>query len=245
MQAPFKALKDVSLADQVHELIRGAILEGALKPDERFTIEEMAARLGISRTPVREALKALQGDGMVHLLPHRGAMVAHYAHDEIHNRYVIAAMLEGYAAELAARNEPEALAAKLDANCAALEQSCNSVDGGSPDDVRKLTELNREFHNLIREASGSPTLLRLLASLRQPTSYTLHYWSDADCREVSMAIHRKIAAAFRNRDVAAARALVEQHLLDADKRIMRHFVEVGETPSDAPAARPRRTRRTT
>jgi DNA-binding GntR family transcriptional regulator len=240
MQAPFKALKEVSLADQAHEMIRSAILEGALKPDERFTIEEMAARLGISRTPVREALKALQGDGMVHLLPHRGAMVAHYARDEIHNRYVIAAMLEGYAAELAAQAEAEALAEKLEANCDALERACRDFDASAPEAVRQLTELNREFHNLIREASGSATLLRLLASLRQPTSYTLHYWNDADCRAVSMAIHRKIAAAFRSRDVAAARALVEQHLLDADKRIMRNFVDSGETASDARKPTPRR-----
>ena len=246
MQAPFSALKEVSLADQAYEMIRSAILESALKPNERFTIEEMAARLGISRTPVREALKALQGDGMIRLLPHRGAMVERYAHDEIHNRYVIAAMLEGYAAELAARADAAGLAAKLEANCDALERSCQTVDLSSDEDIRKLTELNREFHNLIREASGSQTLLRLLASLRQPTSYTMHYWQDADCRAISQTIHRKIAAAFRSGDPVAARALVEQHLLDADKRIMRHFTEAGDAaqhdkPAKAPARRKRQT----
>jgi DNA-binding GntR family transcriptional regulator len=228
MQAPFAALKEVSLADQAYEMIRGAILESVLKPNERFTIEEMAARLGISRTPVREALKALQGDGMIRLLPHRGAMVERYAHDEIHNRYIIAAMLEGYAAELAAHADAAGLADRLEANCAELDRLCQTVDASSEEDIRKLTELNREFHNLIRQASSSQTLLRLLASLRQPTSYTMHYWQDADCRAISQDIHRKIAAAFRSGDPAAARALVEQHLRDADARIMRHFTEVGD-----------------
>jgi DNA-binding GntR family transcriptional regulator len=248
MHGQIEALKEVSLADRAYEMIRGAILEGVLKPNESFAIEDMAARLGISRTPVREALKALQGDGMVRLLPHRGAMVERYAHDEIRNRYVIAAMLGSYAAELACQAQPKELAAKLMANCEALEQCCKTVDAESLDEVRKLTELNWEFHSLIYEASGSQTLLRLLASLRQPTSYSLNYWKDADARTASVSIHRKIATAFRKRDAAKARALVHEHLMEAYERIMRHFTETSEIAqlsqetTEMPGRRRKRTR---
>ena len=117
MRGEITRLKDVSLPDQAREMIRSAILEGVLKPDERFTIEDIAARLGISRTPVREALKALEVDGMVRLLPHRGAVVESYAYAEIQNRFAITAMLESYAAELAVLAEPHTLADKLQANC--------------------------------------------------------------------------------------------------------------------------------
>jgi DNA-binding GntR family transcriptional regulator len=246
MHAQITALKEVSLSDQACEMIRGAILEGVLKPNERFTIEDMAARLGISRTPVREALKALQGDGLVRLLPHRGAVVERYAHDEIRNRYVIAAMLEGYAAELAAQAEPEELAVRLEANCNELECRCRTLDPDLLDEVRRLAELNYQFHIMIWEASGSPTLKRFLDSLRRPTSFTLNYWKAADGRAASLVIHRKIAAAFRDRDGVKARELLQQHLMEACERVQRHFVEANEAAATAdlnevPRSRPRRT----
>jgi DNA-binding GntR family transcriptional regulator len=248
MDGHIKTLKEVSLADQAFEMIRSAILDSVLKPSERFTIEDMASRLGISRTPVREALKALQGDGMVRLLPHRGAMVERYAHDEIRNRFVIAAMLEGYAAELACQAQPDDIAKKLATNCDTLEQRCKTVNPESAEELRELIELNGEFHMLIRRASGSQTLLRLLASLRQPTAYSINYWKDGDARAASVAIHRKIAAAFLKRDAIYARALVEKHLMDAYNRILRQFCETGESPppmdegTDSPQTRPKRRR---
>lgn len=233
MSGIIKTLNEVSLADRAYEMIRAAILDGELKPNQRFSIEGMAASLGISRTPVREALKALQGDGMVRLLPHRGAMIETYAHDEIRHRYVLAAMLEGYAALLACQADKEGLAEALIANCDRLDALCATVDQDDAETVQKLMVLNREFHGLIHEASGSPTLLRLLAMLRQPNSYSLAYWKVASAREQSQGIHRQIANAFAAKDAEAARALVEKHLTDAFQRVLRHFIETGAAPKDA------------
>lgn len=221
-------LTDVSLADRAEEMIRSAILNGEMKPNQRFTIEDVAGRLGISRTPVREALKALQVDGLVRLLPHRGAMVETYAHGEIRNRYLIKALLEGFAAELAAQGDPQGLAARLEANCDALDRLCGALDPDAPadSDVLALTRINAEFHDMIRQASGSKTLIRLLSSLRQPTAYTITYWKNPQARAASQLIHRRIAEAFRRGDPAAARALAEQHLTDAADRMMQHFDEI-------------------
>lgn len=245
MAGYIQVLSGVSLADQAYEMIRGAILEGELRPRERFTIEEMAARLGISRTPVREALKALQGDGFVRLLPHRGAMVETYAHDEIEKRYVIKAMLEGYAAELACQIGDKELPGRLSRNCEKLEALCAEVGDSQPEDVRAFMALNAEFHGMIREASKSKTLIRLLDSLRQPSTYSVSYWRRPEARQASMKAHRAIAEAIGRCDRVEARACTQRHLLEANERIRAHFDEVGtgdaESETDALAS-PRKHR---
>lgn len=228
MKAKMPALKDVSLADQAYEMLRSAVLDGVFQPSEKFTIEDVAARLGISRTPVREALKALQSDGLVRLLPHRGAMVEQYALDEIRNRYVITAMLEGYAAELACKADAAGLAVKLLANCKTLEEACEGLTEVTDEKATQLTRLNREFHQLIRDGSGSPTLVRLLETLRQPTHFALNYWKSPETRKASLRIHRRIAMAFAKGDPGAARLLLEEHLMEAFERILKKFAEAGE-----------------
>src|SRR4051794_8198488 len=94
---PLSRLTDTSLASRAKDLIRAAIFEGKIRPEERLTIERIADELGISRTPVREALKALESDGVIQLLPRRGAIVARFSRQEIFDRYTVRAMIEGYA----------------------------------------------------------------------------------------------------------------------------------------------------
>jgi GntR family transcriptional regulator of vanillate catabolism len=205
-------VQGVSLADQAREAIRTAILDGTFQPEERLTIEQLAEELGVSRTPVREALKALEGDGLVRLIPHRGAVVERLARDEIYHRYAIRAMLEGYAAELACRRDAARFARLLERNCEAIAAL---AEHASADDVAKLADLNRRFHAVIREGSASATLIRLLGSLRNPVAFTLNYWGDPVKREASLKAHRQIAAAFREADPELARHLTERHLLAA------------------------------
>ena len=101
------SISNQSLADQARDLIRRAIFEGEIQPEERITIERIAADFGISRTPVREALKALETDGIVRIHPHRGAVVQRFEAKELYDRYTVRALLEGFAAELACRNDAE------------------------------------------------------------------------------------------------------------------------------------------
>jgi DNA-binding GntR family transcriptional regulator len=201
----------VSLAEQARETIRRAILDGTFAPEERISIEQIASELGISRTPVREALKALEGDGLVQLLPHRGAVVTRFARDELHQRYSIRAMLEGYAAELATRADGARIGRALIDNCDELEALAAEPDA----DVLALSEANQRFHAIIREGSGSATVIRLLDQLRNPTAFSVDYWSNPERRRTSIASHRKIANAIRRGDAARARQLLERHLLDS------------------------------
>ena len=204
-----------SLADQARDLIRQAIFEGKIKPDERLTIERIAAEFGISRTPVREALKALETDGIVRLQPHRGAIVQRFDKDELLDRYSVRALLEGYAGELACKADGDAIARDLEGNCDRLEKALASVQKQNLDAVRVLVELNSQFHDRILHASGSTTALRMLDTLRMPFAYRLYIWRVPERQQISLNFHRSIAAAFRAKRPKQVRRLLETHLLEA------------------------------
>ena len=205
-----------SLADQARDMIRNAIFEGSIQPEERLTIERIAADLGISRTPVREALKSLEADGIVKLMPHRGAVVQRFDEAEIQDRYSVRANLEGYAGELACKLRGKALAAELGANCKAMEAMVNaSVPDGDLKAVSALLALNAEFHQLIFESSGSSVTIRLLESLKMPLAYRLYHWRAPERQRFSLKFHCDIVDAFRLGKPKRVRKLLEEHILEA------------------------------
>jgi len=201
-----------SLADRAREQIREAIFSGQIKPQERLTIERIAADLGISRTPVREALKALEADGIVQILPNKGAVVQPFSHEEIRDRYAVRALLEGEAGANACRNAPDAVAAALEANCVLLEQRLREVNLNEVEDLKSLMRLNDEFHQSILDAGGSPVIIKMLAMLQMPISYRLYLWRDSGRQAAVLALHREIAAAFRAHDPERARQLLHGHI---------------------------------
>src|SRR5438067_4229529 len=103
------------------ELIREAIIDGRLPPGQRLKEEELARELGISRTPVREALLVLQTEGLVDAAPNRGAVVRSHDGDDLEDLYQLRALLEGYAARRAAANITVASLADLRASCERFE----------------------------------------------------------------------------------------------------------------------------
>lgn len=212
----------LSLADQAREMIRNAIVQGSIQPEERLTIERIAAELGISRTPVREALKSLEAEGMVKLLPHRGAVVLKFDEAEIHDRYSVRANLEGYAGEQACRLAPDQVAAALAANCDEAEALIAAgVSADDLDKLNRLVELNAQFHAVIYNASGSQITVRLLATLAMPTNYRIYHWSDVARQKASLQFHREIVDAFREHKPKRVRKLLEDHLTEARDFILK------------------------
>ncbi len=216
----FDRLPNQSLADQARELIRSAVFEGRIKPEERFTIERIAEELGVSRTPVREALKALEADGVLRLLPRRGAVVRRFEKAEIYDRYSVRAVLEGYAGELACRARGAELARDLRANCETLAREASAADPNDLNAVRRLVELNRAFHNQILQASGSPTVVRTLGPLVMPLGYQLYHWRTRDRQDASLTFHWQIAEAFEANDPQRVRQLLEGHIVAARDFLM-------------------------
>jgi len=223
------AISGASLADQAKDRIRSAILKGKLKPGEKVAIEQVSRELGISRTPVREALKALETDGLVNLIPHRGAIVAPLAWEEILHRYSIRAMLEGYAAELACDRGDERLIENLERNCDRLSEVAESTKGKTR--VRQLVKLNAKFHALIWKGAQCAILVRMIEVLRHPPSnFAEFFWSVDEYRQMSLEHHQQIAAAFRARDSKLARSLMEKHLTSSGEHIANTAGEEGSTP---------------
>jgi GntR family transcriptional regulator, vanillate catabolism transcriptional regulator len=208
----FTQVSGVSLAEQARESIRTAILDGTLEPEQRITIEQLAIELGISRTPIREALKALEGEGLLQLIPHRGAIVARFAREELDHRYSIRAMLEGYAAELACTADAQGMATALGRICDRIEQLIDHPDAKA---LSEFVDLNLEFHATLREGARSPTLERVLDQLRNPVAFSISYWSDDERRRGSHQMHLAIVEAFRLQDPVLARQRAERHLLEA------------------------------
>ncbi len=212
-------LTDTSLASRAKELIRAAIFEGEIRPEERLTIERIADELGISRTPVREALKALESDGVVRLLPRRGAIVASFSKREIYDRYTMRAMIEGYVGAQACERQSKTLAKELqrdlDGLARLIDQATLDIDAARP-----LIEANATFHNRILKAADSVTSERLLEQLRMPVAYRVFIWQDKEERQRSLRWHRKIVQAFVDRRPEEACATMEQHLIEARDVLM-------------------------
>jgi DNA-binding GntR family transcriptional regulator len=191
------------------ELIRAAILDGRLPPGQRLKEEELARELGISRTPVREALLVLQTEGLVDAAPNRGAVVREHDGDDLEDLYQLRAVLEGYAARRAAANVSEELVAELWASCDRFERLIE-------DDVQELVKENMFFHNAILEAARSRRVAELIRKVIElPLVYRSYIWYSVDQRRISAHYHRQITKAFEARDGERAELVMKEHVFEA------------------------------
>lgn len=153
------------------EVIREAIMDGRLAPGQRLKEEELARELGISRTPVREALLILQTDGLVEASPNRGATVRSYDLDDLGDLYMLRAALEGVAARLAAeRATPRELAK--------LRRSCDRFDAVAGEgSLNDLVRENLVFHDAILDIAGNDRIAQLVRGVTElPLVYKSYLW---------------------------------------------------------------------
>ena len=191
------------------ELIREAIVDGRLPPGQRLKEEELARELGISRTPVREALLILQAEGLVDAAPNRGAVVRSHDGDDLEDLYQLRALLEGYAARRAASNISEAAVAGLWASCERFE---SLIDG----DVQELVKENLLFHNVILDASQSRRVAELVRKVIElPLVYRSYIWYSVEQRRISAHYHRQITKALDARDGERAEMVMKEHVFEA------------------------------
>ncbi len=198
------------------ELIREAIIDGRLVPGQRLKEEELARELGISRTPVREALLVLQAEGLVDATPNRGATVRAHSAEDLDDLYQLRALLEGYGARRAAMRISEV-------DIASLWESCDRFDAVGDGDVRELVKENLFFHNTILEAAGSArvaTMVRKVIEL--PLVYKSYIWYSPDQRRISAHYHRQIAKAIEARDAERAELIMKEHVFEARDLLVAH-----------------------
>jgi DNA-binding GntR family transcriptional regulator len=198
----YKPLRDV-----VFENLREAIVEGKVKPGQRLMEVQLAEQLGVSRTPVREAIRKLELEGLVIMLPRKGAYVANMSLKDIIDVLEIRASVEGLAASLASeRISPEDIK-KLEAILKDFEQSA----AGS--DVETLLKKDVEFHECIFKATNNKKLHQLINSLwEQVYRFRVTYISDYDSTVNIARDHKLILDAIKKGDNEMAKKHATEHI---------------------------------
>jgi DNA-binding GntR family transcriptional regulator len=200
-------------AERVANDLRAGILHGRLAAGARLGEVELAERLGVSRTPVREALTRLAAEGLVEIVPNRGARVATWTVAELEGVFDLRVSLEPRLAGLAA-------GAATDADVAALDELAHRMIAvGSPgprQDLDALVPLNRAFHDRLVALADHPTLATALAAAIHPpiVRRNFHTYDEASLRR-SLAHHAEIVAALRAGDPVWAQAVMTAHISNA------------------------------
>jgi DNA-binding GntR family transcriptional regulator len=196
----------VTAQDAVLAALRSDILTGALAPGDQIVQEALAERYGVSRVPLREALKALETEGQVEYYPHRGYFVTQLSVADLLEVYRLRAILEAEAIR-------HAVPALGDGDVDALAELVEEVDEAAErGDVIGMTAANRRFHFAIFDASGLPRLSRLLRQLWEATdAYRALYYQSGANRVRVAGEHAQMLAALRSRDAEALVVLHDEH----------------------------------
>ena len=197
---------------RVSEELREAILSGEFGPGQRLRTASLAKRFGSSRTPVREALVQLEGEGLVDIEPRRGAVVRPFDAADLLDLYDVRALIEPYAARRAAtRIEAPALGRLRELSD--LADARGAADDAAVDDQMAF---NEEFHRIIVAAAGSPRLeaaMRAVAGI--PRVFRAAFWHDDAQRAQSLFCHRQIVHALERRQPRLAEAVMRMHIVGA------------------------------
>ena len=184
--------------------LRSSIVTGGLHPGEQIRQDALAERLGTSRVPLREALKILEGEGLVTYHPHRGYFVAELSAADLVEVYRIRGLLEDDAVAVA-------VPLLTDADLAELETALHDVESASGD-LSGIAAANRRFHFLLLQCCGMPRMVRIIGQLWDATdAYRTVYFTDANNRIRIHHEHRAIMDALRARDAARTITLLREH----------------------------------
>ncbi len=203
--------------DLVADALRTAILRGTFKPGEKLDQGGISVDLGVSRSPVREALRTLAAEGLVTINPNRGAVVTERSLEELGELQFIRRLLEGAAARRAA---PEMDNERLEILAAiiARAEKTTSIEG--------ILALNNDFHATIYNAFPQPTLMDHIQQLRNKVApYNRVYLERPGSKEEAWAGHRRIYEACVRRDGAGAEAETYKHLEQVYQAIVKKSVE--------------------
>ena len=196
-----------TLADQVYRAVRARILDGEMQPGQFIREKDLNEAMGVSRTPVREALGRLASEGFLERIPHRGFRVPEEPVADLLELYPVVGALELLAGRLAL---PRLTSADL-AQLKSINRQLQEAEGER--DVSKRIELNNQFHHIFCERSGNKRLCDLLDDLRtQLTRLELWYYSDGGHTQRSISEHEEIIRAIERDDFETALGKLETNM---------------------------------
>jgi DNA-binding GntR family transcriptional regulator len=199
------------LRDLVLDAIRAAIMNGTLQPRERLMEIQMAEELGVSRTPIREALRKLELEGFIVMVPRKGAYVSDLSFKDIADVFEIRAALEGLAAGLAAERITEEELERMERLLVEKQEAITQ------DDIGKLVDVDTKFHELMYQASRNVRLGSIISNLREQIQrFRLTSLSYPGRNKLSLEEHKNIVEAIQARDSQLARQLAQEHIENAE-----------------------------
>ncbi len=212
---PIKLDNYKPLRELVFENIREAIINGHLKPGERLMEIQLAEELGVSRTPVREAIRKLELEGFVVMIPRKGAYVTDITIKDIVDVFELRWALEALAAELAAERATEEEIEQMERHLLELAKVIEEQD------VKKIVEIDTRFHETIYTASRNKRLGQILSLLGELIQrYRTLTLSKSERIKVTMEEHRAIVEALAAREPQRAGRLAQEHIESAENSLM-------------------------
>ncbi|MDF2595320.1 MAG: GntR family transcriptional regulator [Clostridia bacterium] len=204
------------LRDIVFQTLRKAILTGELEPGERLMEIQLGEKLGVSRTPIREAIRKLELEGLVIMVPRKGAQVAHFTEKDIQDVLEVRAALEALAAKIACKRMDDRSFLKL-------QLAITEYDYAARDkDIETMIEKDVEFHETIFNASQNDKLIQLFNNLREQVHrYRIAYLKNTGESDAVHAEHLALLEALKRRDEDLAEDIAAKHIQTQCVSIMR------------------------
>lgn len=206
----YKPLREI-----VFESIREAILDGRLKPGERVMEIQLAEKLGVSRTPVREAIRKLELEGLLIMEPRKGAYVADVSLKDVVDVLEVRSSLEGLAASLAATRASEEEIQLL------REKSTQFKECIEKSDVQGMINKDTEFHEIILQAAKNKKLTSIIESLREQVQrFRITYFTEYNMTTYLVKEHENVLDAIESRDSEKANEYAQKHIENIEKFIL-------------------------
>ncbi len=204
-----------SLGEHVFENLKSAIVKGDLSPGDRLIESQLAETLGISRTPVREAIHKLEREGFLRKKPGGGFSVLGLSREDVIETFGIRSVLESYAARLAAERHCKQSLKPLEKKIDAFQKQLDSGD------FESLPDINTEFHDLLYRLSESPRLIKMINNLSdQIFRFRQIILKDATLAKVSNKDHKDMLNRIRKRDAEGVERLVREHLMRGQQAVL-------------------------
>ena len=216
----FNVNEYLPLRDVVFNTLRQAIITGEFAPGERLMEISLANRLGVSRTPVREAIRKLELEGLVIMIPRKGAQVARITEKNLRDVIEIRTVLEEFAAVLAYERIDQSGLHDLRQ---AHEGFIRSVENG---DILDIVDKDETFHDTIFRATNNDRLISIINNLREQFyRYRMEYVKDIRQRSNLVEEHRELLDAISSRDSIKAKELMKTHLLNQQQEVINNIQE--------------------
>ncbi len=206
------------LRDLVFHTLRRAIMQGDLKPGERLMEIKLANRMGVSRTPIREAIRMLELEGLVVMIPRKGAQVAKITEKDLKDVLEVRMGLEQLAVKYASMRITDEQLEALSNASRQFEQAVKA------ENLTEIAEADVHFHDLLYEATGNARLVQLLNNLReQMYRYRVEYLKDPSIRESLVKEHDMLCEKLKDRDTDHAAEIMESHIKRQEEFILQNL----------------------